>query len=137
MNAIKFICYGSSVDNLRATFVFSIIGTPKKTSFKEGERVYFVLKRDKAWYVCGRGNVKEETDLNPFENPNGFYTFLVTDIEACIPFTINQKCQEILGQYWGLIFQTPRAIENKEFSHFIESSFHPVDSEEMIASIHT
>ena len=136
MTAIKFICYGSSVDNLKSTFEFNIIGTPKKTFFVEGEQVYLVLKRDKEWNVCGRANVKEETDLNPFEIPKGLYTYLVTNVEACIPFQINEKCRDLLGPHWGLNFQTPRAIENEEFSNFIENNFHPLKVAETLNILH-
>lgn len=132
---IKFICFGNSVNNLKNAIEFNIIGLPKRHLFNEGEQLYFAIKVNKEWKICGRANAGKETDLNPFENPGRFYTYTVTNFEACIPYDIRLMSRQILGPYWALNFQTPRVIDNKEYCQFIQNSFISTDTETMLSKL--
>lgn len=134
-SGIKFICFGDSVDNLKKAIEFSIIGLTKRHIFTKGEPLYFAIKAKNEWKVCGRANAGEETDLNPFEDPGRFYTYTVNDFEACVPYNIKSKSQQLLGTYWALNFQTPRIINNEEYCSFIIDSFIPTDNDSMLSQL--
>lgn len=135
MTDFKFICFGSSVENLRTAIEFNIIGVTKRHPFIKGESLYFAIKAGNEWKVCGRAKAGEETDLNPFNNPGRYYTYTITEFEACKPFTIKAKSQEVLGPYWALNFQTPRKINNPIYIEFIEGNFDITNSDDMLADL--
>ena len=128
---IKFICFGTEIDNLRMTFDYNIIGIPKRHQFNKNDRLYLAIKAGGKWFVCGRAQAGQETDLNPFNNPGRYYTYLISNVEACVPFSINQKSRELLGDYWALMFQTPRYVENDKYIEFLNKEFKKIDNEKM------
>lgn len=132
LKGFKFICFGNSVDNLKMAIEYGIIGLAKRHSFTTGERIYFVIKSENEWKVCGRAEAGDETDLNPYGK---YYTYTVSHFEACIPFSINEKSRQILGIYWGLNFQTPRTINNSEYVQYIERSFKQCNNKEMLQTL--
>ena len=134
-DSFKFICFGSSIENLRNALEFNIIGLTKRHSFAKGEELYFTIKTNGEWKVCGRAKAGEETDLNPFINAGNYYTYTITEFEACEPYEIRRRSQDILGPYWALNFQTPRIINNDEYAQFIIGNFIVTDIDEMLSSL--
>ncbi len=124
---IKFICFGTEIDNLKMTFEYNIIGIPKRHQFNKNDIIYLAIKVGNDWFVCGRAQVEQETDLNPFINPGRYYTYMISNVEACEPFSINQISRELLGNYWALIFQTPRYVENDKFIDYLCTEFKGTD----------
>lgn len=108
---------------------YNVIGVSRSTKFKENEQIYFVLKINNVWNVCGRANTSIETDINPFERPERYYTYLVNDIETCVPYPINDLCRDTFGTYWGLKFQRPAIIDDEKFVSEIEKQFHIIDKD--------
>ena len=135
VRGFKFICFGDSVINLKEALEFNVIGLTQRHHFAEGEPLYYAIKSKNEWKVCGRAKAGKETDINPFENPGRFYTYTVTDFEACIPFDIKQKSQQCLGPYWALIFQRPKVIESQEYNQFIVDSFRTTDKKSMLSEL--
>ena len=135
MSNIRVLCYGDSIDNLKDTFEYHIIGVPKRTNFSQEDVIYIALKIQSYWYICGKTTIIAETDLNPFIGRGNYYTYSTSECIACYPIKINDKSREILGQYWGLIFQNPRVIKDEEYKDFVESSFMPCTEEILFSEI--
>ena len=131
----RLIPFGESVTNLELCVKYNVIGLTKRTNISEGERLYFTVKRGSKWRVCGRAKFLAETEDNPFDNPGRYYTYSVKDIEACTPFEINTVLKDQLGAYWGLVFQSPRIIENESIQKYIEENFKTVDYSKMINAL--
>lgn len=131
-NGIRFICFGDSIENLRLSCEYNVIGVPKRVNFQENEEVYMVVKVKNIWYVCNKANVQRETDMNPYEE---YYTYAIDNIVACKPFGINMKCREYLGIYWGMIFQRPRIISNEDFCSFVIRNFCEISIGEMFQKL--
>ena len=74
----------------------------------------------------------DETEYAPFKNPERYYTYSVTDLAACEPYGVSEVLRENLGNYWGLIFQSPRVIENSAVESYIEQNFIISSNEKML-----
>ena len=135
MNTIRFICFGESKYNLEMAIKYNVVGVSRTTKFTEGEMVYFVIKKNNEWHVCGRAHTGAETDLNPFEKPERYYGYQVYDVETCDPYPINSICRETFGKYWGLKFQRPALIDEKGLINDITNKFSIIDSVTMLARL--
>lgn len=121
MEQIYLACYGSSEENLKATFNSNIIGLNARVT--EGELIYLLIKRDGKWTVTGKGNVGKETTDNPFAKPNRFKTYMVNDLQQCSPFAINDICRSELGNSYGLVLRSPKPIKASKFINYLEENF--------------
>lgn len=131
-NSVKFICYGESVENLKISIEFNVIGIPNRSHFEENEDVYLAVKVKGLWVVCGKASILYETEINPFEK---YYTYSIGRLITCKPFAINAMSKQILGSYWGLIFQRPKRVTNKEFSEYIQNNFVETSPDEMLEQL--
>ena len=127
MSAIRLICFGESIDNLKKAIDYKVIGTKRKYNFEKGEQLYFVLKVNKVWCVCARANTNVATDSYPFDDGNSYYPFSINRIETCEPFSIVELCQQYLGPYWGLKLQQPTIIDSENFLAAIKERFKPIE----------
>lgn len=120
---VRLICFGNSTENLELSIKYHVIGIKKNVAFMPDETIYLIKKDDKEWNVYARGQVLEKTDSYPFNDWNTYYTYSITKLESCKPFSINEMCKEELGPYWGLKFQQPSIIEAEKFIERLNASF--------------
>ena len=131
----RLVPFGESEKNLATCMKYSIIGIRKKTKIEKGELLYLTIKKNKTWYLCGKAVFDAETEVAPFDNPERYYTYTVKDIVTCKPYEIGSVLRENLGQYWGLVFQTPRIIKNETVENYIEKGFVETKSDEMLKMV--
>lgn len=133
--SFRFIPFGESKENLAICLKYHTIGIRRKTNIDKDEILYLTLKKNGVWYVCGKAKYLDETEDAPFENPERYYTYSVTDLVVCEPYGVSEVLRDNLGNYWGLIFQSPRVIENSIVEGYIEQNFIKTSNEKMLEMI--
>ncbi len=129
MKNTRFICYGSSLKNLKMSIKYEVIGLRKPMNISGEDLLYLVCKLDNVWNICGKACIGEITDENPFDEPEKYYTYKMNNITLCEPFAISELCSKHCGQYWGLMFQRPGLIKNEELLAEFENKFATVDEQ--------
>ena len=117
------ICYGTSEKNINISFETNIIGAGSFAKVPEGQLIYLVYKHEGEWTVVGRAVVDKTADDNPFEKPNRYRTYRITNLERCKPFSIKDICRKSLGEYYGLVLRTPQPIKAQEFIAYLDKNF--------------
>lgn len=125
---VRLICYGDSTENLNLSMKYKVIGTKRNEHFSDDEIVYLIKRDNGAWNVYARAQVEGKTDDYPFNDGYAYYTYKLSYIEACVPFSINDICRERLGSFWGLKLQQPSIIEIQEFIDEVNAKFIPINS---------
>lgn len=126
MKEIMLICYGNSEENLQATLKTNIIGIKNNVNLPDNQLIYLIIKRNNCWFVVGRANVLSKSNDNPFDTKCNYYTYNVSPIEQCTPYSITDICRKELGTRYGLVLITPRLISAANFVNYINNHFEPI-----------